>query len=84
MGFLNKVINYFSITKLQLHNLLCLGTGRSDFKPQLEGPNAFDLKKYTFIAIELPGWGRSRPPARPYGMDVYQNDTECALKLMEV
>jgi len=61
-----------------------LGTGRSDFKPQLEGPNAFDQKKYTIITIELPGWGRSRPPVRPYGPDVYSHDADVALQLMDV
>lgn len=60
-----------------------IGTGRSDFKPQIEGPHAFDPKKYTLIAIELPGFGRSRPPKRPYGIEVYNNDCECATKLME-
>jgi pimeloyl-ACP methyl ester carboxylesterase len=64
--------------------LNCLGTGRSDFKPQLEGPHAFDKKKYTIIAIELPGLGRSRPPARPYGTDIFERDAEIALKLMDV
>jgi valacyclovir hydrolase len=66
------------------HKYRSIGTGRSDFKPQLEGPNAFDLKKYTFIAIELPGWGRSRPPKRPYGINVYHNDADVAIKLMDV
>lgn len=52
--------------------------------PQLQGPNALNLKKYTIIAIELPGWGRSTPPSRPYGPDVYNNDVKCACYLMEV
>ncbi|CAG2111270.1 unnamed protein product [Medioppia subpectinata] len=60
-----------------------MGTGRSDFSRQLEGEDAFDLKRYTFVAVELPGWGRSRPPARPYGLDVYHNDAECCFKVMD-
>ncbi|CAG2169073.1 unnamed protein product [Oppiella nova] len=60
-----------------------LGTGRSDFKEQLEGPHAFDLKRYTFVAVELPGWGRSRPPIRAYDLDVYHRDADCCFKLME-
>ncbi|CAG2172512.1 unnamed protein product, partial [Oppiella nova] len=43
------------------------GTGRSDFQHQLEGDNALDFDMFTIIAVELPGWGRSRPPVRKYG-----------------
>ncbi|CAG2174205.1 unnamed protein product [Oppiella nova] len=60
-----------------------IGTGRSDFMPQLEGDHAFDQDKYTLICIELPGWGRSRPPERRYDRNVYLNDADCALKLMD-
>jgi len=52
--------------------------------PQLEGPNAFDLKKYTFIAVELAGWGRSRPPARRYGPDIFVRDADICIQLMDV
>lgn len=61
-----------------------LGTAKSDFYQQLRGPLAFDLNRYTFIAVELPGWGQSRPPKRPYGIDVYDTDVKCCLQLMEV
>lgn len=60
-----------------------IGTSFTDFMKQIEGPDAFDLKRFTFIVIELPGWGRSRPPKRPYGINVYDNDVDCAIKLME-
>ena len=60
------------------------GIAKYDFKPQLEGNNAFNLKKYTFIGIDLPGWGRSRPPIRKYGYEVYKIDAECCEQLMEV
>ncbi|XP_054157229.1 valacyclovir hydrolase-like [Oppia nitens] len=60
-----------------------IGTGRSDFLPQLEGQNSFDHDQFTIIAMELPGWGRSRPPERPYGQNVYINDADVAAKLME-
>ncbi|KPM03771.1 Abhydrolase-like protein [Sarcoptes scabiei] len=60
-----------------------LGTAKSDFYQQLRGPLAFDLNRYTFIAVELPGWGQSRPPKRPYGIDVYDTDVKCCLQLME-
>ena len=61
-----------------------LGTGITDFKPQLEGENALDLKRFRFIAVELPGWGHSRPPKRPYGLDVYDNDAQAVIKVMQV
>ncbi len=56
----------------------------TDFQAQLEGPNSFEQDKYTLICIELPGWGRSRPPERKYDKNVYLNDAFCALKLMDV
>ncbi len=67
-----------------LNVYLYLGTGRSDFSAQLEGKDALDLSKYTLIAVELPGWGRSRPPEREYGSDIYKNDVLCCYQIMEV
>lgn len=64
-----------------------IGTGRTDFEKQLIGSDAFDMKEFTFISIELPGWGRSRPPERPRVdsyPDIYQYDCEFAQALMEV
>ena len=61
-----------------------IGTAKSDFPQQLEGPDAFHLKRYTFVAVELPGWGRSRPPQRPYGLNVFKNDSDCCFQLMTV
>ena len=61
-----------------------IGSGKSDFYEQLEGEDAFDQEKFTIIAVEAPGWGRSKPPARPYGADVYNNDVDCFYKLMQV
>ncbi|CAG2118604.1 unnamed protein product, partial [Medioppia subpectinata] len=60
-----------------------IGTGRSDYEEQLEGADELDYDKFTLIAVELPGWGRSRPPVRKYGTGVYDNDAECLHKLMQ-
>ncbi|XP_027205168.2 serine hydrolase BPHL-like [Dermatophagoides pteronyssinus] len=60
-----------------------LGTAKSDFYKQLTGKTAFDFNRYTFIAVELPGWGKSRPPKRPYGIDVYDTDVKCCMQLMD-
>lgn len=61
-----------------------MGTGQTDFAHQIAGPTAFDLKRYTLVCVSLPGWGKCRPPARPYGLDVYDNDTKCVAGVMEV
>ncbi|CAG2122173.1 unnamed protein product, partial [Medioppia subpectinata] len=60
-----------------------IGTGRTDFKEQLEGEDELDYDKFTLIAVELPGWGRSRPPVRKYGTGVYDNDVHCLHILMK-
>ncbi|CAG2170092.1 unnamed protein product, partial [Oppiella nova] len=59
-----------------------IGTGRTDFYHQLEGDNVLDFDLVTIIAVELPGWGRSRPPVRKYGTGVYDNDAQCLYELM--
>ncbi|CAG2122177.1 unnamed protein product, partial [Medioppia subpectinata] len=60
-----------------------IGTGRTDFKEQLKGEDELDYDKFTLIAVELPGWGRSRPPVRKYGTGVYDNDVQCLHTLMK-
>ncbi|CAG2172511.1 unnamed protein product [Oppiella nova] len=57
--------------------------GRTDFYHQLEGDNVLDFDLVTIIAVELPGWGRSRPPVRKYGTGVYDNDAQCLYELMK-
>lgn len=61
-----------------------LGTSRTDFREQIDGPDALDLAKYTLVVVELPGWGRSRPPPRLNKANVYENDIECCYQLMKV
>lgn len=60
-----------------------LGTAYTDYSIQIEGKHAFNLSKYTLVVMTLPGWGKSRPPARQYGLDLYDNDVKCAAQLME-
>ena len=60
------------------------GTGRTDFYYQVCGEDAFDLDQFTIICVELPGWGRSRPPARVIDKDIFENDSECCVKMMQV
>lgn len=65
--------------------ILCLpgalGTIWSDFKPQIEG---IDKNKFTVIAWDPPGHGKSRPPNRMYTKDFYEKDADIAFKFMKV
>eukprot|EP00053_Salpingoeca_punica_P006039 m.58035 g.58035 ORF g.58035 m.58035 type:complete len:314 (+) comp13509_c0_seq2:378-1319(+) len=56
-----------------------LGTGRTDFGPQLDGLS----KKYRVIAVDPLGYGQSRPPARSFSLDFYQDDADRAADLMD-
>lgn len=65
---------------------LVKGNGRADLYPQLDG---FDKNKFTMVAWDSPGFGKSRPPERDYQKHAedkmfYYYDAETAVKLMEV
>ncbi|CAG2176616.1 unnamed protein product, partial [Oppiella nova] len=60
-----------------------IGTGRTDYWEQLEGDDALDTNRFTLIAVESPGWGRSAPPARRFDMNMYNRDAECYYQLMQ-
>lgn len=56
-----------------------LGTGQSDFAPQLETLPSAGLR---VIAPDLRGYGKSRPPAREFPLDFYEQDAQdCAVLL---
>lgn len=59
-----------------------LGSGQSDFKPQLDGLPSL-LPNHTIIAFDPPGYGKSRPPAKRFHLDFYQEDAEVAADLMK-
>lgn len=65
-----------------------IGTAASDFPQQLSNDSSsedcLDYLKFTFVAVELPGWGRSVPPERSFGPHTYRHDARCCLALMEV
>ena len=61
-----------------------LGTGRTDFQELLDGDDELDFETFTIIAVEAPGWGRSKPPVRKYNVIVYDNDCECFHAVMQV
>ena len=67
-----------------LFELNWAGTARTDFEELIDSEDELDLDKFTIVAVEAPGWGRSRPPLRKYGVDVYNNDAQCFHALMQV
>lgn len=58
-----------------------LGTGRSDFTPQLEGLNS--MGKLTLVAWDPPGYGKSRPPNRTFPSNFFERDAQAAMKFMQ-
>ncbi|XP_058450955.1 valacyclovir hydrolase [Malaya genurostris] len=59
-----------------------LGTAWTDFKPQIEQFPSL-LPNYTIIAWDPPGYGKSRPPERQFGLDFFARDADAACSLME-
>ncbi|XP_061390464.1 valacyclovir hydrolase-like [Musca vetustissima] len=59
-----------------------LGSAWTDFKPQIEQLPKL-LPNYTVIAWDPPGYGKSIPPKRQWGLDFFHNDASCALDLMK-
>lgn len=54
-----------------------LGTGQSDFAPQLE---ALPQQGFRVIAPDARGYGKSRPPERTFPLDFYEQDAlDCAV-----
>lgn len=59
-----------------------LGTAWTDFKPQIEHLPTM-LPNHKIIAWDPPGYGKSRPPEKDFGVDFYEKDAEAAASLME-
>ncbi|XP_053691054.1 valacyclovir hydrolase isoform X2 [Sabethes cyaneus] len=59
-----------------------LGTAWTDFKPQIEQLPSL-LPSHTVIAWDPPGYGKSRPPEKQFGLDFYEQDADSAFHLME-
>ncbi|XP_013102479.2 valacyclovir hydrolase [Stomoxys calcitrans] len=59
-----------------------LGSSWTDFKPQIEELPKL-LPNYTVISWDPPGYGKSIPPKRKWGLDFFQNDARCAVELMK-
>lgn len=58
-----------------------LGSAWTDFKPQIEQLPKL-LPDHTIIAWDPPGYGKSVPPQRKFGLEFFREDAEAAVKLM--
>lgn len=58
-----------------------LGTGRSDFTPQLQELNKSG--KLKLIAWDPPGYGKSRPPNRTFPDNFFERDATAAVEFMK-
>ena len=68
---------------LELEGLIIFlpGSSMTDFKPQLEGINR---DKFTMIAWDPPGYGKSIPPERTWPLDFFRRDADAVAALMKV
>ncbi|XP_048063823.1 valacyclovir hydrolase isoform X1 [Megalobrama amblycephala] len=57
-----------------------LGSAQTDFGPQLE---KLDKRRFTLVAWDPRGYGRSRPPDRDFPADFFHRDAKDALDLMQ-
>lgn len=58
-----------------------LGSAWTDFKPQIEQLPKL-LPDHTIIAWDPPGYGKSVPPQRKFGLEFFREDAEAAVNLM--
>ncbi|CAK9830424.1 Valacyclovir hydrolase [Anthophora retusa] len=76
-------INYLKVGTGEHPVLLlpgALGSIWSHFRPQIEG---LDKGKFTIVAWDPPGYGKSRPPNRTFPDDFFQRDATLARNLMK-
>ncbi|KAL2089387.1 hypothetical protein ACEWY4_014075 [Coilia grayii] len=57
-----------------------LGSGETDFEPQLKG---LDKKRFTVVAFDPRGYGKSQPPLRDFPSDFFHRDARDGLQLMQ-
>ncbi|XP_058062466.1 valacyclovir hydrolase [Anopheles bellator] len=59
-----------------------LGTALTDFKPQIEKLPKL-LPQHKIVAWDPPGYGKSRPPEKVFGVDFFDRDAAAAHELMQ-
>ncbi|CAG4970125.1 unnamed protein product [Parnassius apollo] len=82
-------VGKYNINYLQVgngpHHVFCmpgaLGTIWTDFKPQVEGLNR---EKFTVVAWDPLGYGKSRPPDKEFTPDFYEKDADIAYELLKL
>lgn len=80
----NYNINYIKVGNGPQH-VFCmpgaLGTIWTDFKPQVEGLNR---DKFTIVAWDPVGYGKSRPPDKNFTANFYEKDADIAFEFLKV
>ncbi|XP_011938843.1 PREDICTED: valacyclovir hydrolase isoform X2 [Cercocebus atys] len=74
-GRLRVISDHLRVTKW-----LFLGSGETDFGPQLKNLNK---KLFTVVAWDPRGYGHSRPPDRDFPADFFERDAKDAVDLMK-
>ncbi|CAH2040788.1 unnamed protein product, partial [Iphiclides podalirius] len=79
----NHNINYVKVGTGP-HHVFCmpgaLGTIWTDFKPQIEGLNK---EKFTILAWDPVGYGKSRPPEKEFTANFYEKDADVAFEFLK-
>nr|CAD7459405.1 unnamed protein product [Timema tahoe] len=73
-------LNHITTQVTRLVLFATTGSIWSDFKPQLEKLNR---SKFTLVAWDPPGYGKSRPPDREFSLNFLHHDADIAAKLMQ-
>jgi len=60
-----------------------IGSLETDFAEQLAQHGGLSRDEFTIVAVDLPGYGRSRPPEKRYSSRVYEIDGEAALAVLD-
>jgi len=60
-----------------------IGSTRSDFSAQLNETSGLSRDEFTIVAIDLPGYGYSRPPERDHSAEIYYQDGRVCAALMD-
>jgi len=60
-----------------------IGTPKTDFNELIDSEDEIDFDKFTVIAVDPPGQGKSRPPQRKYGKELYNIDCEAYHQVMK-
>ena len=63
---------------------MLLGTGRTDFNELIDGEDELDFDKFSVIALDPPGHGKSRPPLKKYEENYQEKEADLFRGVMQV